>query len=70
MDFGTHIEYDNYGMYAQVKRPQAWHIGQSVTTFGTLNLVPQAPVFSFSDFYGLSNLRAQRTKTSRLEVGA
>ena len=41
-----------FWIYARVKRPQAWHVGQSVTTFGTLNLVPQAPDVEGADITG------------------
>ena len=41
-----------FWIYARVKRPQAWHVGQSVTTFGTLNLVPQAPDVEGDDITG------------------
>ena len=37
-----------FWIYARVKRPQVWHVGQSVTTFGTLNLVPQAHAYDMA----------------------
>ena len=41
-----------FWIYAGDKRPQAWHVGQSVTTFGTLNLVPQSPDVEGDDITG------------------
>ena len=41
-----------FWIYAGDKRPQAWHVGQSVTTFGTPNLVPQSP--NVEDFYKIA----------------
>ena len=41
-----------FWIYAGDKRPQAWHVGQSVTTFGTPNLVPQSPNVEGDDITG------------------
>ena len=39
-------------IYAGDKRPQAWHVGQSVKTFKTLNLVSQSPDVEGDDIAG------------------
>ena len=41
-----------FWIYAGDKRPQAWHVGQSVKTFGTLNLVSQSPDVEGDDIAG------------------